>query len=150
MSLRRQVNVLCVIKCQVRERRGLFLFRKITFFFQTVLIPWLNRFWPWVVLAKQFQLCFFTPSQHWVLFSISLCLWDMHVHHVSAPASKCCHIAMNCLLQTLACFFLPPLGHPESTSTGHLNDLCATSLMQTTYNTFTVWTTLCWTVKPQE
>lgn len=81
------------------------------FYFQTVLILWLNRFWPWVVLAKQFEFLFFL--QHWVLFSISLCLWDMHVHHISekvpALASKCCHIAMNSLLQTLACFFfLPP------------------------------------------
>lgn len=115
-------------------------------FFGTVLITWLSRFWPWLVLAKQFQSrsYFFFP-QHWVLLS-SLCLWDTHVHHVSekvpAPASKHCHKAMACLLQTLAYFF-SSLGHPESTSRGHLNDLCTTSHMQTTYSTFTVWTTLC-------
>lgn len=32
------------------------------FYFQTVLILWLNRFWPWVVLAKQFEFLFFSSN----------------------------------------------------------------------------------------
>lgn len=105
-------NTKCL--CVTKWSGGAGILYCLFFFFQTVLILWLNRFWPWVVLAKQFEFLFFFFLQHWVLFSISLCLWDMHVHHISekvpALASKCCHIAMNSLLQTLACFFflLPP------------------------------------------
>lgn len=64
----------------------------------------------------------------------------MRVHHVSqrvpAPASTCCHIAMNYLLQTLA----SPTHFRASWK--HHNDLCTKSCTQTSYDPFTVLRTL--------
>ena len=107
-------------------------------FFGNVLIQWGYRFWPWVLPAKHFQ------SR--LLFSISLCLWDVQVHQVSGkvPAPACKH--WNAVIQPHPASFRPwplpppPLEDIQSTSRGHLCDLCATSHMQTTYCTVTVCT----------
>lgn len=119
-----QVNVLCVIKVtlgHVSSEAGAFWCRNITLpFFRAVLISWLNRFWPQVVWPSNFSSAF--SSQRWVLFSVSLCLWVTHVHHIS----KDCQIAMACFPQTSS-----SPGHPEMPSWSHLNDLCPTH-MQTT------------------
>lgn len=103
------------------------------FFFWTVLFLWLNRFWPWVVLAKQFHI----PTLS-ALFHLTLPLRHACASRLSKGSSSC--------LQMLSSsdelppsdlgpffsfsFFSPfasPLGHPESTSRGHHSDLCTMS-----------------------
>lgn len=97
-----QVNVLCHKVSAGHQLR----WRNITlpvffFFFRNVLIPWLNRFWPWVVLAKQFQWHFFSTECSFP----SHFAFETHVDQVPAPSSKHCHVAAACLLQTSAFFF---------------------------------------------
>lgn len=48
--------------CDQVKRQGMNIILSFFFYFQTVLILWLNRFWPWVVLAKQFEFLFFSSN----------------------------------------------------------------------------------------
>ena len=103
----------CVSQSVYGSPSELFMQEYCVAFFVTVLIPWLGRFWPWScagqAISVTFSFLLFFFSQHWVLFSITLCLWAARVHHFSekvlAPASKLCRKAEDCLHQTLAFFF---------------------------------------------
>lgn len=96
------------------------------FYFQTVLILWLNRFWPWVVLAKQFEFLFFPPTLS-ALFHLTLPLRHACASHLWKGPSPC--LQMLSYSNELPpsdlglLFFSPtlPLGHPESSSRGHLS-----------------------------
>lgn len=113
-GLHQRVRWVCVVRwmyCVSQSVYGspgeVFMQEYFAAFFVTALTPWLGRFWPWSCAGQAISVTF--SFFHWVLFSITLCLWDAHVHHfpekVLAPASKRWRKATHCLHQTLAFFF---------------------------------------------
>lgn len=112
--------------CDQVKRQGMNIILSFFFYFQTVLILWLNRFWPWVVLAKQFEFLFFPPTLS-ALFHLTLPLRHACASHLWKGPSPC--LQMLSYSNELPpsdrglLFFSPtlPLGHPESSSRGHLS-----------------------------